>query len=259
MIELNKLYNQDFLTADFLEPESFDAVITDPPYFILKEQEWDQQWKDRDDFLKWLLKVVGRCYDLLKENRTMFMFCSQYFQAEIDLMLQHMTKFKILNRCVWHYPNNMAMYSKKGFKLCHEPFFFLLKGDIDSFNRSESFYDLNPSFFMDVKTYAMCKSTSVGFNRRVHPSQKPIELMEELVRVSTYEREIILEPFGGSGTTCVAAVRNGRSFIAFERNPEYIGMIQERLSGGTGEIASPLWKDEPKQQRPTSGQTGLFG
>lgn len=253
--EIDKLYNDDFLLVADIPPESFDAVITDPPYYILKDQEWDQQWETREDYLRWIRIVILRCYQLLKDNRTMFMFCSQYFQAEIDLLIRYETDFKILNRCVWYYPNNMAMYSKKGFKLCHEPFFFLLKGEIDTFNRSESFYDLNPSFFMDVKTYAMCKSTSVGFNKRVHPSQKPIELMEELVRVSTYEGEVVLEPFAGSGTTLVAAARNNRHYIGFERNPEYIPMIQERLAGSTGENSSPLYRGEVVKRQE---QPGLF-
>lgn len=248
-----------FEVEDFLETASFDAVITDPPYFILKECEWDQAWNSVNDYLHWMKNFINKSYGLLKDNRTMFMFCSQYYQAALDLMIQQETDFKILNRCVWFYPNNMAMYSKKGFKLCHEPFFFLLKGDIDSFNRSETFYDLNPSFFMDVKVYPMCKSTSVGYNRRVHESQKPIELMEELVRVSTYENELILDPFAGSGTTGVAAKRNNRNCVMFEMRESFIPVINDRLSGGTGESYSPITRgDRPEKNKLPVDQKGLF-
>lgn len=258
-ISPNQVFNCDFMkAAESLEPETFDAVITDPPYFILKDCEWDQQWKDREEYLRWMLQFLKQCYRLLKDNRTMFMFCSQYYQAEIDLAIQNLTDFKILNRCVWHYNDNMAMYSKKGFKLCHEPFFFLLKGNIDSWNRSESFHDLNPSYFMDVKIYPMCKSTSVGQNRRVHESQKPLELMEELVKVATYEGEFILEPFAGSGTTLVAAKRHNRSYLGFEIRDTFLPVIQERLDGGTGESVSPISKDKVTSKAARNESRGLF-
>lgn len=257
--EQNQVFNLDFMHEDFLQPESIDAVITDPPYFILKECDWDQAWKTKEEYLSWYLGVLRRCYDLLKDNRIAFFFCAQYYQAEIDLLIQNLTKFKILNRCIWFYPDNMAMYSKKGFKLCHEPFFFLLKGNIDSWNRTESFHDLNPSFFMDVKVYPMCKSTSVGLNRRVHESQKPLELMEELVRVGSYEGELVLDPFAGSGTTLVAAKRNHRQYFGFEIRESFIPVISDRLAGGSGESVSPITKDKiASSGNPRNEPKGLF-
>lgn len=260
-LEPNQVFNCDFMkAATGIDTESVDAVITDPPYFILKDSEWDQQWKTKADYINWIYDFLKQSYRILRDNRTMFMFCSQYYQADIDLVIQNLTDFKILNRCVWHYPDNMAMYSKKGFKLCHEPFFFLLKGNIESWNRTESFSDINSSFFMDVKTYPMCKSTSTGLNRRVHESQKPLELMEELVRVGSFEGELVLDPFAGSGTTLVAATKNHRNYIGFEIRDTFIPVIQERLDGGSGELVSPVsnpdgHKDQSK--RPPSPR-GLF-
>lgn len=172
----------------------------------------------------------------------MFMFCSQYYQAETDLMLRE-TQFTILNRCIWHYDNNMGMYDGRGFKLSHEPFFYLLKGNIKNFNRTEHIQG-NNKFFMDVKQYAMCKTTSSGYDKKQHPAQKPIGLMEELVQIGSYENELILEPFAGSGTTLVAALLHNRRFVGFERNPDYIPLIQSRLKDST-----PLeYKQQVKQE-----------
>lgn len=252
-METNIVHLADFLKEHdkFVGSQEVDAVVTDPPYFILNE-EWDQQnWKNTDEFIQWLKEVVEICYEKLKDNRVMFMFCSQYFQAETDFMLRS-TRFKIINRCVWHYDNNMGMYDSRGFKLCHEPFFYLLKGELRNFNRTERI-DGNNKFFMDVKTYAMCKTTSSGYDKKQHPAQKPIKLMEELVQLGSYENEIILEPFSGSGTTLVAAKLHNRRYVGFERNPDYIPLINQRLvSEG---IATTSASD------PTSGkmkQGGLF-
>lgn len=257
MIERNQVYNTDFmLAAPAITDQCVDAIITDPPYFILKDEEWDQQWKTADEYLTWFHRFLKESYRVLRENRTMFVFCSQYYMSDIDQIIRNLTDFQILNRCVWHYPDNMAMYSKKGFKLTWEPFFFLLKGNIDSWNRGESFHDLNTSYFMDVKIHGMCKSTSTGQNRRVHASQKPIELMEELVRVGSFADEWVLDPFAGSGTTLVACKRNARDYTGFEIRESYIPVINDRLSGRSGESVSPITAARQGTSRANPIETG---
>lgn len=65
--------------------------------------------------------------------------------------------------------------------------------------------------------------------RTGHPTQKPLALMEALVRDFTEPGELILDPYAGSGTTGVAAVRNGRAFVGFERDPAYAEMANKRI------------------------------
>lgn len=64
---------------------------------------------------------------------------------------------------------------------------------------------------------------------RQHPTQKPIWLMEALIRDFTDAGDLILDPFAGSGTTGVAALRNGRRFLGFERDPKYHEIATKRL------------------------------
>lgn len=66
-------------------------------------------------------------------------------------------------------------------------------------------------------------------DRSGHPTQKPYALMDRLVRLFTDEDELILDPFAGSGTTGVAALRNGRRFIGFERDEKYHAIATKRL------------------------------
>lgn len=68
-----------------------------------------------------------------------------------------------------------------------------------------------------------------GKNERVHTAQKPIALMEELVRDFTDPGETVLDPFAGSGTTGVACLRLGRRFIGIEKDPKYFELACERL------------------------------
>ena len=86
--------------------------------------------------------------------------------------------------------------------------------------------------------------------RNVHPTQKPVALMLDLVRDFTDEDEVLLDPFAGSGTTGVAALRLGRRAILIEKDPKYATLARERMMAE--EAGSTL-----RAQR--AGQGVLFG
>lgn len=72
--------------------------------------------------------------------------------------------------------------------------------------------------------------------KNIHPTVKPIRLMEHLIKLVTREGQIVLDPFVGSGTTCIAARRLNRRYIGFDNNPEYIEIAKRRLAA----IPKPL-------------------
>jgi len=65
---------------------------------------------------------------------------------------------------------------------------------------------------------------------RLHEAQKPLELIEFLIHLTTREGQVILDPFVGSGTTALACMRTNRQFIGFELNPHYVEIGQQRLN-----------------------------
>lgn len=71
---------------------------------------------------------------------------------------------------------------------------------------------------------------------RCHPTQKPVELMERLIRDFTDPSDLILDPFAGSGTTGVAAIRLGRRFIGWERDPKYHAIAVKRLTAAREQL-----------------------
>lgn len=73
------------------------------------------------------------------------------------------------------------------------------------------------------------KSVDRRDGRSVHPTQKPTELMLELVELFSEPGELVFDPFAGSGTTGVACIRLGRRFIGIEREPKYAAVARERL------------------------------
>ncbi len=75
-----------------------------------------------------------------------------------------------------------------------------------------------------------------GDERAGHPTQKPLALMEKLVRLFTDPGDTILDPFAGSGTTGVAALRMGRRFVGWERDPKYHAIALKRLTAAREQL-----------------------
>lgn len=79
---------------------------------------------------------------------------------------------------------------------------------------------------------ARCRNTVLRYpsgDRNIHPTQKPVNLFRDLVRVSTNEGDIVLDAFMGSGTTAIACIKERRKFIGFELNEEYFRKAEQRI------------------------------
>lgn len=63
----------------------------------------------------------------------------------------------------------------------------------------------------------------------LHPTQKPVQLMQALIELTTQEGQLVLDPFAGSGSTLVAAQNLNRNYLGFESNPQYVETCRKRL------------------------------
>jgi site-specific DNA-methyltransferase (adenine-specific) len=70
---------------------------------------------------------------------------------------------------------------------------------------------------------------AVNAKRIGHPAPFPIELPHRLINLYSYEGDVVLDPFCGSGTTCLAAIQNKRSYIGYDINEEYIKLSKKRI------------------------------
>lgn len=92
------------------------------------------------------------------------------------------------------------------------------KGDGWTFNRQ------NESYENGIFEFA-----TVNSKQRIHPTQKPINLLAELIKIHTNEDDLLLEPFSGSGSLAVAAHETGRNFVAFEKDENYYMDSSKRI------------------------------
>ena len=203
--------------------KSIDVVGTDPPYKIvqggctnkavrLKGSNQEQLKKgtlfnnNSIKFNEWIPEV----YRVLKNNSHCYIMSNDRNINEL-LNVCEKVGFKLLNILVWgkskHSPNRYYM------KNC-EFIVFLRKGKAKNIN--------------DMGTKQLLLIDNVA--NKKHPSEKPIKLMEILIKNSSDEKDIVLDPFLGSGTTGVACVNTNRNFIGIELDEKYFNIAKERIN-----------------------------
>ena len=218
---INKIHNESCMdTMSRMKNKSIDLIITDPPYGMSFRSNHRAERYDGihwDDNLDWLDEFVEESYRVLKRNSHMYMFCSFH---NVDVFKQSIEQhFKLKNILIWE-KNNTSMGDLKGdYAPKYEMILFATKG------RRLLNGGRDPNIFTFART-----------GNKLHPTQKPTELISYLLRKSSDEKEIIYDPFIGSGTTAEAATLNNRKYIGSEIDELYyeisISRIEEAESQG---------------------------
>lgn len=243
-IEINNAYNnQTFVYGDnytiYLDDantivkqfaankELFDAIITDPPYNISKQNNFSTlntprrgvyfgKWDDNFDILKWISEYTK----LLKPNGSIIIFCSYLYISYIINELKN-SNIDVKDVLVWRKKNPMPKNINRRYVQDMEfAVWGVKKGAKWVFNKPVDKPYLRSLFET---------STVHGTERTKHPTQKSLDLMNQIIKIHTNENDVILDPFMGSGTTGVACLLNNRKFVGVELDKEYFEIALNRL------------------------------
>lgn len=207
--------------------ELYDAIITDPPYNISKENNFSTlnsprkgvyfgKWDDNFDTLKW----IGKYTNLLKPNGSIIIFCSYLY---ISYIIDELKKsdIDVKDILVWRKKNPMPKNINRRYVQDMEfAVWGVKKGAKWVFNKPSNIPYLRSLFET---------STVHGSERTIHPTQKSLDLMNQIIKIHTNENDVILDPFMGSGTTGVACLLNNRKFVGVELEEEYFKIAHNRL------------------------------
>lgn len=193
---------------------SVDAIVTDPLYGMKYRSAWrtdkfDAIAGDEDvDIYEACLPELNR---LLKPNSHLYIFCSWH---HVDTFLTATKRyFTVKNLLVWNKNNHGSGDLKGAYAPKHELCIFAHKGRRELKRRIPDVIDCS----------------KVPGTKMVHPTEKPVELMRQLVANSADAGQVVLDPFMGSGTTGVAAILEGCRFIGCERDLEYFSTAWLRV------------------------------
>jgi len=99
-----QLVNADSLVyLKTLPDNSVDLIATDPPYFQVKSNDWDNQWSDSSAFLAWLDEILVEFWRILKPNGSLYVFCGHALSADTEILVR--SRFNVLNHIVWTKPS----------------------------------------------------------------------------------------------------------------------------------------------------------
>jgi len=224
-LKLDVIYNEDCLGGmKRLPDESIDLVYLDPPFGDTKiDKKINCYWEDIEDYLVFIEERLKEIKRLLKFN--LFLHCDERNNYRIRFLLEKYFKFK--NEIIWCY--SIGQKSKRRLTNKHDTIYFYTKQG-DKYNDLR-LYD----YWIAIRTQAsMCGyfKDGEGNNQLLTPYQKPIKLLERIIKIGSRKNDIILDCFIGSGTTAVACKQLGRHYIGFEINPEYYEIAKKRLKEG---------------------------
>lgn len=219
-----------------LPEESIDCILTDPPYNIglfmhdrntnlkkMRENQFAYAGWDNMTYGVWkrnMSRFLAQCARVMKKKGTLLIFMSVIKVADIiELATKHGFYYKTTG--VWHKTNPMPRNMNLQFVNSTECWiYFIYQGTSGTFqNKDKVKHDFLES--------SVCPKSEKRFGN--HPTQKPLKILKELIECVTNPNDIILDPFMGSGSTCVASALLGRRYIGIELENKYYEIASKRI------------------------------
>lgn len=241
---------EDVTYAEIL-PESVDLVFADPPFNVGKDYAGDESSDKRSDdkYYEWCEQWIGQCFRWLKPTGSFYLMT---IPRHVGKMWEFMARERgvFINQIAWW--NVSGLNDKRRFRAAYQPILVFGKTDEYFFElyaeeckkahgnwsqgrnerskrQMKDIWDDIPFVYAGSVQHpeAILKKNSNG---KAHPAQMPLGLPSRAIRFSCPENGVVLDPFGGSGTTLEATERLGRTGIAIEQSFDYCNLIIERIN-----------------------------
>jgi site-specific DNA-methyltransferase (adenine-specific) len=242
-----------------IQDDSIDLIFADPPYNIGKDFNGRKdKWESDKDYLQWSYQWLDLCIDKLKANGSFYVMTSTQNMPYFDIYLRQ--RLAILSRIIWYYDSS-SVQAKRYYGSLYEPILFCVKDKNNyTFNSKDVLVETKTGAVRKLVDYRktipkVYNSKKVPGNvweiPRVryrmneyenHPTQKPEALLERIIKASSNEGDIVLDPFAGTFTTAFVAMELKRKSIGIEIEEEYVKIGLRRLGLAAEYKGNPLQK-----------------
>lgn len=265
MIGEDNIYHMDCVEGMSQMPDdSVDLVIADPPYNLSKGGVWKwdgsaalkgmggdwskvmEGWDSLplEDYWRFSLAWIAEARRILKPTGSMWIFGTYHNMGIVNAVCQ-MLGVEIINEVVWFKRNAFPNLSGRRLTASHETILWCHSGGA---GKREYYFDYayskdgafdgdlikKPGKQMRTVWDVPNNKTKAELAFGKHPTQKPLRLLDRMVRISSKPGDVMCAPFSGSGSECLAAKLAGRSYIGFETEGEYVALANERLARSAG-------------------------
>jgi site-specific DNA-methyltransferase (adenine-specific) len=240
---------------DELPAQSVDLVFADPPYLLsnggttcasgrrvsVDKGTWDASAGLAADY-EWNRKWLRACQRVLRPSGTIWVSGTHHVIFSIGFAMQQLG-FHLLNTITWFKPNASPNLACRFFTHSTElllwaaptrraplPHTFNYR-DMKAENGGKQMRDLWQLPEPDGEQVVWSLPTPAKSEKRAgrHPTQKPRALLERIVRAASSPRDLVLDPFNGSGTTALAALAAGRRYVGIDIAKDYLELTRRRL------------------------------
>lgn len=225
-----------------IEASSVDLIFADPPYFLsgggftcssgkmvsVDKGKWDKKisLEEKHQFNR---EWIGAVKEVLKDNGSLFITGTYHNIYSVGMALEE-EGFIILNNITWQKTNPPPNLSCRYFTHSTETILWAkkdIKGNKHTFNYKLMKERNGNKQMKDVWSGSTTRKTEKLHGK--HPTQKPEYLLENIILAASKQGDLILDPFMGSGTTCLVAKKNGRLSIGIEIEKEYCEIARNRI------------------------------
>jgi DNA modification methylase len=257
----NKVYQGDCIELlDRIEPGSIDLAFADPPFNIGYKYDVYHDERDSNEYIGWNRKWMSGVWKALKPNGTFWLAIGDEYAAELKLLAQRELGFTCRSWVIWYY--TFGVNCKRIFSRSHTHLLYFVKNAKSfTFNADDPAVrvpsarqlvyadaradltgrlpdntwilrpqDIPDSFQPEHDTWFFSRVAGTFKERQgFHGCQMPEQLLGRVIRCCSNPDEIVLDPFGGSGTTFAVAKKLGRRWIGFELSADYVAKIRSRI------------------------------
>ena len=273
-MEINKVYQGDFFkSASKIKSESVDLIVCDGPYGVTGN-EWDKI-KNIQEFNLNLIKLFSR---MLKKGGALYLFGKSGCVDFID----YRPYLNLNSKIIWYQPSRLAQ-GRINYTNNYDIIAYFSKGKLKTFNLDA----IRVPQLVELEHRKRCEKVPSVTNGKFHKTkfnekgknpgdvwgdikqltykskelldrdflntiQKPLKLMERIIKASSNEGDLVFDPFAGVGTALVACQKLKRNFIGFEINPDLAEVCNERLKEDQSEQKGNLFNHYEARNYPAN-------
>jgi len=255
---INKIINNDAIIELKKFPDkSVDLVIADPPYNLSKGTKiswssngdlpgfggnWNKVMESWDNmsfsaYFQFSLIWINEIKRVLKPTGSVWIFGTYHNIGVINTILQ-MLNMEMINEVVWYKRNAFPNLAGRRLTASHETllwahngkkrdYYFDYKASKDFFDQSDNLKQKGKQMrtVWDIPNNKKAEELKYG----KHPTQKPLRVCNRIISISSKPGQLILAPFAGAGSECVAAKEAGRNYVGMETDKKYVDIANKRL------------------------------
>lgn len=228
------LINDDcFKSLKKIPDKSIDLILTDPPYNIAQYStgniKFDWRSDINNDLAEWDLcplnpqLLLDEFKRILSPNGNIFIFCSYNILGEYHKVFN--PAFDTFQFMVWHKTNPVPNFRKSSFlNSCELIVSCWNKGHTWNFTTQKEMHN-----FIECGICMGSERIKDENGKSLHPTQKPVKILEKIIKIASNENDVVLDCFNGVGSTGEAALKLNRKYIGIELDKKYFDATKKRL------------------------------